>query len=49
MPVLLSAPQRLPDPCRPEAEVVSTLLAALQGGLDWPAAAAVARPWVAAV
>jgi RHH-type transcriptional regulator, proline utilization regulon repressor / proline dehydrogenase / delta 1-pyrroline-5-carboxylate dehydrogenase len=41
--------QRLPSPYRPEAEVVAERLDALQGALDWPAAAAAARPWVEAV
>ncbi|MDM0038771.1 L-glutamate gamma-semialdehyde dehydrogenase [Variovorax sp. J22G21] len=37
---------RLPNPYRPEADVVSRRLAALAGALDWHAAAAVAAPWV---
>jgi RHH-type proline utilization regulon transcriptional repressor/proline dehydrogenase/delta 1-pyrroline-5-carboxylate dehydrogenase len=37
---------RLPFPYRPEADVVSGLL---QHPLDWPAAAAMATPWVQAV
>ena len=37
---------RLPFPYRAEAEVVSACLAALKGRLDWPAAVAMARPWV---
>ncbi|MCA0243875.1 MAG: L-glutamate gamma-semialdehyde dehydrogenase [Proteobacteria bacterium] len=40
---------RLPFPYRPEAEVVSELLAGLQGRLDWARAAAAATPWVHAV
>jgi RHH-type proline utilization regulon transcriptional repressor/proline dehydrogenase/delta 1-pyrroline-5-carboxylate dehydrogenase len=40
---------RLPFPYRPEAEVVTASLAALQGRLDWPAVVAAARPWVQAV
>jgi RHH-type proline utilization regulon transcriptional repressor/proline dehydrogenase/delta 1-pyrroline-5-carboxylate dehydrogenase len=40
---------RLPFPYRPELEVVSTSLAQLQGGLDWPAVQAAAKPWVQAV
>ncbi|MFC5497203.1 L-glutamate gamma-semialdehyde dehydrogenase [Caenimonas terrae] len=41
--------QHLPSPYRPEAGIVSAALAALEGALDWPAAAAAARPWVDAV
>jgi RHH-type proline utilization regulon transcriptional repressor/proline dehydrogenase/delta 1-pyrroline-5-carboxylate dehydrogenase len=41
--------QRLPDPCRAEAGIVTDRLRALQGGLDWAAAASVASPWVQAV
>jgi RHH-type transcriptional regulator, proline utilization regulon repressor / proline dehydrogenase / delta 1-pyrroline-5-carboxylate dehydrogenase len=41
--------QRLPTPYRPEADVVAQRLDALRGALDWPAAAAAARPWVEAV
>src|SRR5437764_9237152 len=41
--------QRLPDPYRPEAEVVRALLASLEEALNWPAAAEAAKPWVAAV
>ena len=40
---------RLPFPYRPEAETVAQRLAALQGALDWAAAAHVAAPWVRAV
>jgi RHH-type proline utilization regulon transcriptional repressor/proline dehydrogenase/delta 1-pyrroline-5-carboxylate dehydrogenase len=40
---------RLPFPYRPEAETVAQRLAALQGALDWAAAAQVASPWVRAV
>ncbi len=40
---------RLPFPYRAELEVVSTSLAQLQGGLDWPAVQAAAKPWVQAV
>ena len=40
---------RLPHPYRPEAETVAQRLAALQGALDWAAAAHVAAPWVRAV
>jgi RHH-type transcriptional regulator, proline utilization regulon repressor / proline dehydrogenase / delta 1-pyrroline-5-carboxylate dehydrogenase len=40
---------RLPDPYRPETAIVSQRLAALQGALDWAAAASVAAPWVGAV
>jgi RHH-type proline utilization regulon transcriptional repressor/proline dehydrogenase/delta 1-pyrroline-5-carboxylate dehydrogenase len=41
--------QRLPSPYRSEPEVVARHLAALDGALDWPSAAQVARPWVAGV
>ncbi|RYY91390.1 MAG: hypothetical protein EOO24_31465 [Comamonadaceae bacterium] len=37
---------RLPDPYRPEAEIVSDRLAALAGAIDWQAAATAATPWV---
>lgn len=37
---------RLPNPYRPEADVVGHRLTALAGALDWAAAAAVATPWV---
>ena len=37
---------RLPDPYRPEADVVAHRLAGLAGALDWAAVAAVATPWV---
>ena len=37
---------RLPNPYRPEADVVSQRLATLAGALDWHTAAAVAAPWV---
>ena len=40
---------RLPFPYRPELEVLSASLAALQGRLDWPAVVTVATPWVQAV
>lgn len=40
---------RLPFPYRSENATVSERLAALQGALDWAAAAAVAAPWVRAV
>ena len=43
------AAARLPFPYRPEAEVVATSLAVVQGGLDWPGVVAVAKPWVQAV
>ncbi len=42
-------PNRLPTPYRPEGEIVSSRLAALQGALDWQAAANQAAPWVQAV
>ncbi len=40
---------RLPDPYRPEADIVADRLATLHGALDWTAAAQAARPWVQAV
>ena len=40
---------RLPFPYRPEFEVLSSLLATLNGAVDWPAAVHMARPWVQAV
>jgi RHH-type proline utilization regulon transcriptional repressor/proline dehydrogenase/delta 1-pyrroline-5-carboxylate dehydrogenase len=40
---------RLPSPYRPESAIVAQRLAALQGALDWAAAATVAAPWVRAV
>ena len=40
---------RLPNPYRPEAQVVSQALSTLARALDWPAAARVATPWVHAV
>ncbi|HJW12339.1 MAG TPA: bifunctional proline dehydrogenase/L-glutamate gamma-semialdehyde dehydrogenase, partial [Albitalea sp.] len=44
------APQsRLPSPYRDEIEVLRTLLARLDGTLDWRGVAAAARPWVQAV
>ena len=45
----MSSPQRLPNPYRPEAEIVSQRLASLASALDWAAAAKVATPWVQAV
>ena len=42
-------PARLPCPYRPEADVVASDLAALNGALDWAQAAARAQPWVQAV
>jgi RHH-type proline utilization regulon transcriptional repressor/proline dehydrogenase/delta 1-pyrroline-5-carboxylate dehydrogenase len=40
---------RLPNPYRPEAEIVSQRLASLASALDWAATAKVATPWVHAV
>ena len=40
---------RLPNPYRPEAQVVSQALGTLADALDWPAAAKAATPWVHAV
>jgi RHH-type transcriptional regulator, proline utilization regulon repressor / proline dehydrogenase / delta 1-pyrroline-5-carboxylate dehydrogenase len=41
--------QRLPLPYRPETPIVSAHLETLRDAVDWPAAAALARPWVEAV
>jgi RHH-type transcriptional regulator, proline utilization regulon repressor / proline dehydrogenase / delta 1-pyrroline-5-carboxylate dehydrogenase len=41
--------QHLPNPYRPESEIVSQRLLSLQGALDWAAAAHTAEPWVQAV
>jgi RHH-type proline utilization regulon transcriptional repressor/proline dehydrogenase/delta 1-pyrroline-5-carboxylate dehydrogenase len=40
---------RLPNPYRPEDEIVAQRLGALSNALDWAAAARVAMPWVQAV
>jgi RHH-type proline utilization regulon transcriptional repressor/proline dehydrogenase/delta 1-pyrroline-5-carboxylate dehydrogenase len=40
---------RLPSPLLPERDVVAPLLDGMAARLDWPAAAAMARPWVEAV
>ena len=40
---------RLPNPYRPEAQIVSQRLDALQSALGWAAAARAATPWVQAV
>ena len=40
---------RLPQPYRPEADIVSHRLSALGAALDWAAAAKAATPWVQAV
>lgn len=40
---------RLPDPYRPESEVVARCIASMTGRLDWLAAVSHARPWVNAV
>lgn len=40
---------RLPDPYRPEAEIVAQCLAVLDPQLDWPAVVRTAQPWVQAV
>jgi RHH-type proline utilization regulon transcriptional repressor/proline dehydrogenase/delta 1-pyrroline-5-carboxylate dehydrogenase len=45
----MTTAQRLPFPYRPEADIVRHQLVALRAALDWPAAAAVAAPWVQAV
>ncbi|HSV50813.1 MAG TPA: L-glutamate gamma-semialdehyde dehydrogenase [Burkholderiaceae bacterium] len=38
--------QHLPNPYRPEADIVSHRLQSLEGALDWAAAAHAAQPWV---
>jgi len=43
------ASQRLPNPYRPESEIVAQRLASLASALDWAGAAKVATPWVQAV
>ena len=48
-PPISSFQQRLPNPYRPEASVVASLLTPLQAALDWAAAAQIAQPWVQAV
>ncbi|MFD0668014.1 L-glutamate gamma-semialdehyde dehydrogenase [Ramlibacter sp. MAHUQ-53] len=40
---------RLPDPYRPEAQVLADRLARLEGALDWSAVMREATPWVQAV
>ncbi len=45
----MSSTQRLPDPYRPEADIVRRHLHLLHQAVDWPAAAHTARPWVQAV
>ena len=40
---------RLPQPYRDEFQVLDAWLRSLDGALSWPAAAALARPWVQAV
>ena len=49
MPAAAPASARLPQPYRDEFEVLTGLLRSLAGGVDWPAAARAARPWVQAV
>jgi len=41
--------QRLPEPYRPEADIVAQRLASLAQALDWAAVASTAAPWVQAV
>ena len=41
--------QRLPQPYRPEAEIVAERLRSLQDKLDWAAATQLAAPWVQTV
>ena len=45
----MTVAQRLPNPYRPEAEVVAHRLQHLHQALDWASAARVAAPWVQAV
>ena len=40
------ARSRLPSPSRPEAACVAEVLTTLEGRIDWPRAAARARPWI---
>ena len=42
-------PQRLPDPYRPEASVVTQCLASLNNALDWSALVRKALPWIQTV
>ena len=50
MNAICTAPDdRLPPPCRPEAEVLERHLEALQGALDWAEVGRMAAPWVRAV
>ncbi len=49
MPATAPPHARLPSPYRPETQVLADWLPALSGQLNWPAAAAAARPWVQAV
>ena len=46
---LPTSPQRLPNPYRLEADVVTAHLHSLGDALDWAAATVAAKPWVAAV
>jgi RHH-type transcriptional regulator, proline utilization regulon repressor / proline dehydrogenase / delta 1-pyrroline-5-carboxylate dehydrogenase len=48
-PALPLPAARLPFPYRDEGPVLAEMLATLQGRLDWPAAAAMATPWVEGV
>ena len=45
----MSTTARLPNPYRPEAEIVAQCLTALDPQLDWPAVVRTAQPWVQAV
>ncbi len=47
--MIFSPLNRLPTAYRPEGEIVSARLAALEGALDWAAAMRQAAPWVQAV
>jgi RHH-type proline utilization regulon transcriptional repressor/proline dehydrogenase/delta 1-pyrroline-5-carboxylate dehydrogenase len=46
---LTPAAARLPNPYRPEHEVLAAALNSLQGKLDWSEATQAARPWIQAV
>lgn len=49
LPSTLPEQSRLPPPDRAEAQVVTSLMAALPGHLKWQSAVAMATPWVQAV
>ena len=45
----MRTPDRLPNPYRPEADIVANRLGVLAKSLDWAAAAKAATPWVQSV